>query len=142
MTSLAFLFFNMGEIPTAWGLWVFLSIGAISLFGIFIPVVSWIDSQRKEKEAFYKAETLRRITESSAEGAKAAMELLREDARLSRIRKREGMKIGGLVCVAVGAASTIFLSAQHDSGYLVGLTPAFVGAALLIYVFFLAAPVE
>ena len=38
----------------------------------FVIVVHWVDTQRKEREAFYKTETLRRITEASGEGAKAA----------------------------------------------------------------------
>jgi len=48
------------------GMWAFLSIGAVSLFVIFIPTVTWIDKRSKEREAFYKAETLRRITEAQA----------------------------------------------------------------------------
>jgi hypothetical protein len=113
---------------------------------IFLSISVWVDSQRKEREAFYKAETLRRITESSGEGAKAAIELLREEERLKRIKAREGMKIGGLICVAVGVAMVIFLKAMTatDPGapYLVGLIPGLIGVALLSYVFFMAGPVE
>ena len=128
------------------GLWMFLSIGAVALFVVFIPTVTWIDKQHKERAAFYKAETIRRITEASGEGAKAAMEMMREEARLEQFKKREGMKIGGLVCVGVGTASVIFMrtmiSSEPDIPYLVGLVPAFVGVALLIYVYALAAPIE
>ena len=124
------------------GLWIFLSIGAVALFVVFIPLVSWIDSRRKEREAFYKAETFRRLAESSGEGAKAAIDYLRAENRVEQQRKREGMKIGGLICVGVGVAMVIFLHGQHDQSFLVGLIPAFVGAALLTYVFLLAAPLE
>ena len=47
------------------GLWIFLSVGAIALFVVFIPLVTWIDSRRKEREAFYQADTMRRLTEST-----------------------------------------------------------------------------
>ncbi|MGA2218622.1 MAG: hypothetical protein ABSG51_11080, partial [Terracidiphilus sp.] len=47
----------------------------------FVLVIHWLDSQRKEREAYYKSETLRRITEAPGEGAKAAVELIREDER-------------------------------------------------------------
>ena len=130
----------------------------IPIIGVCIPIVAIISTfvmiifairfgtQRKEREAFYRAESLRRLTESSGEGAKAAIELLKEEDRLNRIKSREGMKIGGLVCVGVGAAMVIFLWAMSktDPGapYLVGLIPGFVGVALLVYVFFMAAPVE
>ena len=43
---------------------------------LFTAVVTWVDNRRKEREAYYKAETLRRVTEASGEGAKAAIDLL------------------------------------------------------------------
>ena len=128
------------------GLWVFLSIGAVALFVVFIPTVTWIDKQHKEREAFYKAETIRRVVEASGEGAKAALELLKAESRIEGQKKREGMKIGGVICIAVGVALVIFLRAiagsEPDNPYLVGLIPALVGAALLVYVYALAAPLE
>jgi hypothetical protein len=106
----------------------------------------WVDGRKKEREAFYKSETLRRITETSGEGAKVAMDLLREESRMERIKKREGLKIGGLICLAVGLGTVIFLHAmtKTDPGapYLVGLIPGLIGVALLVYVFFMAPPVE
>jgi hypothetical protein len=126
------------------GLWMFLSIGAVALFVVFIPVTSWIDSQRREREAFYRAETMRRLAEASGEGAKAAVEMLREQSRLEQVKKREGMKIGGLVNICVGVALMIFLRAlvRDEPVYLCGLIPGFIGVALLVYVLFLAAPVD
>jgi hypothetical protein len=119
--------------------------GIVGVF-TFLTVKVWLGGQRKEREAFYKAETLRRITETSGEGAKAAIDLLKEDERLKRIKSREGNKIGGLVCVAVGVGSVIFMwnMSKTDPGvpYLVGLVPGLVGVAMLVYVYFLAAPVE
>lgn len=126
------------------GLWLFLSIGAVSLFGIFIPLVSWIEGRRKEREAFYKAETMRRLTEASGEGARAALELMREEHRLKQIKTMEGLKIGGLVNLAVGVGLGFMLrTLTGTSGpYLVGLIPGLIGVALLVYVFFLAEPID
>jgi hypothetical protein len=111
----------------------------------FTGVVHWVDSQRKEREAFYRADALKRLSEAPGEGAKAAFELLREQDRLKRINAREGMKIGGLVTIAVGVSLCIFLRMVAGGGagspWLVGLIPGFVGVALLIYVFFLADPI-
>jgi hypothetical protein len=138
---MAHLVLGIFDNPAA-GLWMFLSIGAVSLFVIFIPTVTWIDKQHKERIAFYKSETIRRITEASGEGAKAAIELLREENRFERIKKYEGLKLGGLICVGVGAAMVIFLrvtaGSSPDDPYLVGLIPAFVGVAMLVYVYALA----
>jgi hypothetical protein len=120
----------------------------------FTAIVHWVDSQRKEREAFYKSETLRRITETSGEGAKVAIELLREDERIKRLKTREGLKIGGLINMGVGIGLMIFLRALLAGGggsvtngstgsvYLCGLIPGMVGVAMLVYVYLMAPPVE
>ncbi|MGP8268600.1 MAG: DUF6249 domain-containing protein [Terracidiphilus sp.] len=110
----------------------------------FITLAIWFKHRSQERAAFYKAEMLRRITEASGESAKAALEMMREDDRLKRVKAREGMKIGGLVNIGVGLALIIFLRALiHDEPvYLCGLIPGFVGIALLIYSLFLAPPLE
>jgi len=144
MTHLASLLLGSDDVFNNYGMWLFLSIGAVALFVVFIPAVTWIDSQRKEREAFYKAETFRRFAESSGEGAKAAVELLREESRQKQLKIMEGMKIGGLINVGVGLGLVIFLRALIGAQpvYLCGLIPGFIGVAMLVYVFFLAAPVE
>ena len=149
MTSLALMLlshFVDPEAIEAQGLFAFLSIGAVSLFAVFLPLVTWIDKRHKERVAFYKAETYRRITEASGEGAKAAIELMREESRFERIKMYEGLKLGGLICIAVGTALVIFLHGQTASDpqtpYLVGLIPASVGVALLVYVYVLAGKYE
>lgn len=125
-------------------LWMFLSIGAVALFGVFLPITQWTENRRKEREAFYKAEMIRRVSEASGEGAKAALELLREDDRLREFKKIEGMKVGGLVNIGVGIGLGFLLWSLGGTGspYLVGLIPALIGVALLVYVFFLHSSVE
>ena len=110
---------QQGE-PRLLGRWLSLagyrSPGAVALFVVFIPLTSWIDSQRKEREAFYKAETFRRLAESSSDSAKAALDLLREQSRMETRKKREGMKLGGLINIGVGVGLMIFLRALvHDA---------------------------
>ena len=132
------------------------NVGAlVAIFAMLVPIVAivsvftfvsfavWFGTRQKEREAFYKAETLRRITESSGEGAKAAIDLLREEERLKRIKTREGIKIGGLVNLGVGVGLVIFLWALAGPKVaLCGLIPGFIGVALLVYVFYMAGPVE
>ena len=145
MTNLALTMFEsgLGDI-SGMGLWIFLSIGAVALFVVFIPAVTWMENRRKEQEAFYKAETMRRITESSGEGAKAAIELMREQARIGQLKKREAMKIGGLTTMAVGVALLVFLHQliPNQAVYLCGLIPGLIGVVQLIYALFLAPKVE
>jgi len=122
---------------------VFIPIVAIVSVFTFTTFAVWFGTRQKEREAFYKAETLRRITEASSDGAKAAMDLLREEERLKRIKAREGIKIGGVVNVGVGIGLVIFLwMLVGPKVALCGLIPGLVGAALLVYVYKLAAPVE
>ena len=127
----------------AFGLWMFLSIGAVSLFVVFIPITTWIDARRKEREAFYRAEMMRRLAESSGDGARVALDLLREEEVQRRMKTREGMKIAGLINLAVGIALIIFLRALigAEPVYLCGLIPGFIGVAMLTYALFLAPPV-
>jgi hypothetical protein len=123
---------------------ILIPIVAIVATFTFVTVVHWVDSQRKEREAFYKADTLRRVTEASGEGAKAAIELMREDERLKQSKTREGMKIAGLVNIGVGIGVLIFLHALLVGTpiYLCGLIPGFIGMGFLLYVYVLAVPIE
>lgn len=141
MAHLAMELFGMSDNPN-FGLWLFLSIGAVCLFVVFIPLTSWIESRRKEREAFYKADTMRRLVDASGEGAKAALELMREEDRLKRVKMLEGLKIGGAINIAVGLGLVIMMySMAGKSVALVGAIPGMVGVAMLVYVYFMADPV-
>jgi len=114
----------------------------VSVFTFLIFAV-WFCTRQKEREAYYKSETLRRSTEASGEGAKAAIDLLREEERLKRVKAREGIKIGGVINVGVGIGLVIFLGALVGVKVaLCGLIPGLVGLAMLIYAYYLAAPIE
>ena len=146
MTHLALALFGDQEVFGNFGMWAFLACGAVSLFGILVPTVTWMDSRRKEREAFYKAETFRRLTESSTEGAKMALELLQEESRMERMKHRQGILLGGMISIACGVGLVIFLVALNagEGGRinLVGLIPAFVGVAMVIYGLYMAPPVD
>jgi hypothetical protein len=136
-----------GDEPIAnFGLWAFLSIGAVALFAVFIPLVTFIGSRVKEREAYYKAETFRRIAEAPGDGAKMALELMREEGRQKQLKTIEGLKIGGLINLGIGVALVIFLRVLLGSGsgspFLCGLIPGMIGVAMLVYVFTMARPVD
>jgi len=114
-------------------------IGSIALFS-FLSVAVWSDSRRKEREEYYRSETLKKIAESSGEGAKAAIELLREQNNSVTKRRLEGMKLGGLITAVVGIGVMALLHGlvQDEPVYLAGLIPLLVGLALLAYTFVMA----
>jgi hypothetical protein len=141
MTHLALSFFGRDEVFSNYGLWIFLSIASVALFAVFIPLVTFIESRRKEREAFYKSETIRRVSEASPDGSRATIEMLHEQNRMSLIRTREGLKIGGVITLGAGVGVVIFLIPMvgvHVA--MCGLIPAFVGLAMLVYVYILAEP--
>lgn len=120
---------------------MFLSAGAIALFS-FLAVASWADARRKEREAYYKSETLKKIAETQGPGGNAALELMREEEKIARRRQREGQKLGGMIMTAVGVGVMVLLGAigdKNDKGILfVGLIPLLIGVALMTYAYLLA----
>ena len=114
-------------------------VGSIAVFS-FLSVAVWSDTRRKEREVYYKNETLKKIAESSGEGAQAAIELLREQNRTVTKRRLEGMKLGGLITTVVGIGVMALLRGlvRDEPVYLSGLIPLLIGLALLTYTFLLA----
>jgi hypothetical protein len=140
----------MGFMSDAAALFLFLSVGTVALFS-FISVAAFSEARRREREAHYKSETIKKISEAQGAGAGAAIEFLREEAarhqeqqKRAMVQRREGMKLGGLVTASVGIGLMIFLRAivREQPVYLVGLIPLFVGLSLLIYAYFLAPRTE
>jgi ferric-dicitrate binding protein FerR (iron transport regulator) len=123
---------DSGNVGMATALFGFLAVGAVALFSM-IAVTTWSEARRKEREAYYKADMLKKLAEAPAPGAGAALELMREEARLGAERTRQGLRIGGLITGAAGLGVLIFLRVLlgGDEGvYLCGLIPLFVGIAL------------
>lgn len=113
----------------------FLSVAAVSLY-TFMSISAWSGSRRREREAFYKNETMKKLAENPAGGA-AAIELLREEARLQARRRRDGQRLGGLVTLAVGIGVWVFFQTIEPGKpeYMVGLIPMLVGIVLAVYSF-------
>ena len=106
---------------------------------IFLSVATWSDNRRREREAFYRAEMVKKISEQAEPGASKALEAMRLQDEIDQRRQREGQKLGGLIAAAVGVALTIFiLVATGKPGAFVGLIPLAVGVAMLFYVYKLA----
>ncbi len=127
----------MGVFQGGMAVFLFLSVGAVALFS-FIAVASWSDARRAEREAYYKSETLKKLSES--QGAAAVLELLQEERKQAVVKRREGLRLGGLINIAVGIGLFIFLGGliHGEPVYLVGAIPLLIGLALLSYSLFLA----
>jgi len=169
----------------AWG------VAAIGLFS-FLAIGHWADARRKEREAYYRSEAIKKLAEmqgnlsepvlqllrdalggmtsenagtdrmmmmmapgvyrrerelnrrsellkklSSMPGAttESALEFLRDEERKVEQRRREGLRLGGMITAAAGVALLIFLKylVPDMPFYLVGLVPTFVGVALIAF---------
>lgn len=123
---------NIGHVAVA----IFLPVLMVSVFA-FTSIATWSDARRREREAFYRSETLKKIAESTGPGGAAALEILREQDRMAHRRRRDDQRLGGLVTIAAGVGLLIFLRAMvpHEAAYLVGLIPLFVGVALLAHTY-------
>ena len=114
-------------------------VGSIALFS-FLAVAAWSDARRREREAYYTSETLKKIAETPGDGANAAIAMIHEQERNTRQQNREKRVLGGLITSAVGIGMMVFLhGVEHDEpAYLVGLIPLLIGLALLFYSYALA----
>lgn len=112
---------------------LFLAIGALALFA-FLSVATWTGTRAQEREAYYKAEMMKKIAEAGGD-RNPALEYLREQERIAAAKRVTGFRLAGMINIAVGLSLMIFLRALvHFAGvYLSGLIPLFVGIALLVY---------
>src|SRR5512145_471794 len=116
-----------------------LAISVVLTAGLsFLAVVFWSESRRKEREAYYRSEALKKIAEGPS-GA-LALDFLREEEQLARRRRDESLRLGGLTLSAASVAFMIFLhvmiSSNRPGVWTLGLIPLSVGLAVLAYSFF------
>jgi len=117
---------------------LFLAIGAIALF-TFLSVATYAGTRQAEREAYYKAEMMKKIAETSGEN-NHALEYLREQERMKSAKRLGGYKLGGLINTGIGLGLMIFLKALIPDTpiYLCGTIEVFIGLSLLVYAFWLA----
>ncbi len=119
-------------------LFLMIAVANVALFS-FLAVAVWIGARQKEREAYYKADMIKRIAEVGGDQS-PALAYLREQERISAAKRLAGFRLGGLINLAIGLALMILLYAlaRWSGVYLVGLFPLFVGLALLAYGFWLS----
>ncbi|MFB3779159.1 MAG: hypothetical protein ACE141_16195 [Bryobacteraceae bacterium] len=116
------------------------AIGSVAVFG-WLAVHEWTESRRKEREAFYRSETLRHYTESNQPDMLARFLAEEKAARHEmRVQQRESLRLGGLVTMMAGIGLGVMLEGiePQERLYLVGLVPFLIGLAILIYVYLLS----
>lgn len=116
------------------------SLVVVALFS-FLSVMMWSRERRREREAYYRSEALRKVAEMHQADGGAVLNVLREEERIAARVRREGQKVSGLVTIATGLGMMVFLKVvdrnDPDPAYLAGLIPMLIGAALLLYAYVL-----
>ena len=114
----------------------FLSVAVVSIFTM-TSVAVWSANRRREREAFYRHEMLKKLSEMQGAGAEKVIEVMQVQDRSLARRVREAVKLAGLVATAVGAGLLIMMQGLDKAGP-VGFIPLVLGLALIIYGFVLA----
>jgi hypothetical protein len=129
----------MSANPTAIAAFALGMVGSIATFG-FLGIAAWANARRREREAFYRSEVLKKLAEAGPEGSSAALTMFREQERTAVRNRLETQRLGGLILAAVGLGVMALLKgvAGNESAWLSGLIPALVGGVLLLYSYGLA----
>lgn len=111
---------------------------------VWLGFVIWTDARRREREAFCRTELLKKVADNPGGSAQSVLDMMRHAERQAEIRKREGLKLGGLLVIAAGAGLIPFFTMimPHTPIWAVGLIPLLIGIALYGYVRYLAPPVD
>lgn len=106
----------------------------------FVSIASWSEERRKEREALYRSEVLKKLSDNLGANAQPVLDFIREEEQNALRKRREGLKLGGLVTLAVGIGVTALLRGivRDEPVWLVGLIPGLIGLALLLYVLLMA----
>jgi len=109
-------------------------VALVSVF-TFVAVASWSENRRKEREAYYRSETLRKAMEQGGDSSEKVLAMMREDEQRQARKRVEGLRLGGLVTGAAGAGSMVFLYflVPGAAVWLAGLVPLLIGIVLAVY---------
>lgn len=108
-------------------------VGAIALFS-FLAIATQAEERRKAEEAKAKYEFLKKMTENQGFDVQKYMQYQEAELALQQRQSVEKRMLSGLILVAVGLGTSIFLYfvAGHMGVWTVGIIPLAIGAALII----------
>ena len=122
----------------------------VGLFALLIPIVTmvavftflsiavWSEERRKEREAYYRSEVMKKMLEQPGPAAERILQLMRDEETRATERRREGRRLSGLVTMAVGLGLAGFFRATDFGSnlWVIGLIPFLIGAVIFVYALF------
>lgn len=105
-----------------------------------IVLIVYFEEKRKAKQALYRSELLKKVADCEGDAVDKIMEIIRQEEVDSKIRRREGLKLGGMITAAAGIGAMAVLAVLIPSHpvWISGVVPLLIGAALVVYVLKLA----
>jgi hypothetical protein len=91
----------MSSNPVAIAAFALSMVSSIATFG-FLGVATWANARRREREAYYRSEVLKKLAEAGQDGSSAALEMFREQQRAAFRNRLESQRLSGLILAAVG----------------------------------------
>src|ERR1700759_2728794 len=68
----------------------------------FVSVQVWAEQRRREREAFYRSEVLKKLADSTGDQVQQVREILREQDRNEERKNREGGRLAGVILTGSG----------------------------------------
>jgi lipopolysaccharide export LptBFGC system permease protein LptF len=115
----------------------------VALF-TFLSVAVWSEERRKEREAHYRSELMKKMLEQPGPAADRILQMMRDEEVRSTVQKREGRRLGSLVSMAVGVGTALLFWALEPGTALwtVGSIPFLIGAVIFAFSIFCCRPQE
>src|SRR5258708_22316682 len=104
----------------------------------FQSVVGRAKKNRREREAFYRHEVLKKLIEQGGAGGQQVFEMMRKEVELRDRQRREARILGGLITAVIGVSLMILLYVlvPGEGVWSTGLIPFSVGTVILLFAFF------
>src|SRR5687767_7543765 len=112
-------------------------VATVALFA-YLSVAAFAAQRRREREAYYRHEVELKLAERGELSPERLAEMRQAEDRAIWQRRREGLKLAGLITAACGTGMLLAMRyAEEDAPRGVGWIPLLVGATLLAYVYIL-----
>jgi hypothetical protein len=107
-------------------------VGVIAFF-TYLSIATYLSQRRKERDTYYRFELRKKALEQGAPG-ETLIELQRQEDLLHQRRRRESLKLGGLVTAGSGIGLLGIVLAKQDLETIgAAFLPLFIGLALYVY---------
>lgn len=122
------------HIQNFWGTIFPAALILVVIIGMFVlaAIAMWTKQRRRERTAFYDHELVRRLAEGGEITEEGALKMVREQGAEEHRRRREGLRVGGVVSIAAGLGLLVFFSHIDAENMPIAVIPIFIGVALLV----------